>query len=254
MSIPVLRRQGFSLIELLFSMVIGSVILILAATLLGTSSDGYERVSNSVTSDREARAAITQLTSDLASGVYHPCEIIEKSSAAWPLDSLGFLSLQPETAQTGAGHIGDLCTVNYYIHDLTFRGKIIRCLVRGFRESNDTFKALHDEDTPQLFKPQFKLDEPIAFGVVSFSASPKRRDNKGKWLDWVKGDHAGPEVFEIKIVIARRNLIGKLKLPSDWDGSSTTTKKLLGESMQADRNKDLEVYTTTLRFGDHATD
>ena len=40
--------SGFSLIELMFSMAIGSVILILAVTLLGTYGDGYELASGSV--------------------------------------------------------------------------------------------------------------------------------------------------------------------------------------------------------------
>ena len=252
MNCAALRRQGFSLIELMFSMAIGSVILILAATMLGTSSDGYERINCRIASDREARAAISQLSSDLASAVFHPCQTYTKSVAAWPLDSFGFLSLQPKAAQTEAGSIADLCTVNYYIHDLTYSGKTVRCLMRGFRESNETFKALRDGDTPPLFKPQVQLDEPIAFGVVSFTASPKRRNQSGKWLDWAKDDHLAPDSLDIRIIIARRNLIGKLQHPSDWNGGGSTTEKLLGDPSQADRNKDLEVYTTTLRFGTHA--
>jgi prepilin-type N-terminal cleavage/methylation domain-containing protein len=244
------RSGGFSLIELMFSMAIGSLILILAATLLGTSGDGYERISGSVASDREARAVIAQLSTDLATAVFHKGGVIENSTAAWPADRLGFLSLQPESAQTEAGRIGDLCTVNYYLHDLTLSGKTVRCLMRGFRESNDTFKALREEDTTSLFEQKPNLDEPIAFGVVSFEAHPKLRDREGKWIEWVKNDDVGPEALEIKIVIARRNLTGKLKLPADWKGDSPTGN-LLGEAAKADRNKDLQVYATTLRFGNY---
>lgn len=246
------RHRGFSLIELMFSMAIGSIILILAATMLGSSGDGYERIGGSVASEREARALITQLASDLSTATFHKDEVIEKSSAAWPVDRLGFLSLQPAQAQTQAGRIGDLCAVNYYIKDLAIGGKVVRCLMRGFRESKDTFKALRDDKVAPLFDPQADLDEPVAFGVISFEASPKTRDASGNWIDWVKNDATGPESLDIKLVIARRDLAAKLKLPADWDGAGSAGN-LLGDPSKPDRNKNLEIYGTTLRFGNHAT-
>ena len=247
------RHRGFSLIELMFSMAIGSVLLILAATMLGSSGDGYERIGGNVASEREARALITQLAADLSTARFHKDEVIEKSSAAWPADRLGFLSLQPAQAQSETGRIGDLCAVNYYLEDLTISGKTVRCLMRGFRESKDTFTALRDDKVATLFTPQPKLDEPVAFGVVSFEARPKTRDASGKWIDWVKNakTSSGPDALDIKLVLARRDLTGRLKLPADWDGTGGAGD-LLGPATQADRNKNLEVYATTLRFGNHA--
>lgn len=247
------RHRGFSLIELMFSMAIGSVILILAATMLGSSGDGYERIGGNVASEREARALITQLAADLSTARYHKDGVIEKSSAAWPVDRLGFLSLQPAQAQTTANRIGDLCAVNYYLDDLTIGGKTVRCLMRGFRESKDTFDALRDDKVATLFAPQANLDEPVAFGVVSFEARPKTRDASGKWIDWVKNatTNTGPEALDIKLVLARRDLTGRLKQSADWDGTGGAGD-LLGPANKADANKDLEVYGTILRFGNHA--
>ena len=244
------KNRGFSLIELMFSMAIGSVILILAAAMLGSSGDGYERVGGSVASEREARALFTQLAADLSTATYHKDGVIGKSATAWPVDRLGFLTLQPAQAQAEAGRIGDLCAVNYTVKDLDIGGKKVRCLMRGFRESNDTFKALRAQSVASLFAAQ-DADEPVAFGVISFQARPKSRDAGGKWIDWVKNETAGPEAFEIKLVIARRDLAGKLKQPGDWDGTGSNSK-LIGNASEADRNKDLEVYATTLRFGNHA--
>jgi prepilin-type N-terminal cleavage/methylation domain-containing protein len=244
------RHRGFSLIELMFSMAIGSIILILAVTMLGSSGDGYERVGGSVASEREARALITQLASDLSTAKFHKDSVIEKSTESWPTDRLGFLSLQPAAAQTTSGRIGDLCAVNYYIKDEQIGGKTVRCLMRGFRESNDTFQALKSGQLDPLFQQQTNLDEPIAFGVVAFEARPRSRDATGQWIDWVKNDVTGPEAIDIKLVIARRELAGKLKSTGDWNGTGTTN--LLGNPTQADRNKDLEVYSTSLRFGNHA--
>jgi prepilin-type N-terminal cleavage/methylation domain-containing protein len=136
------KSPGFTLVELLSSMVIGSIILLAAASLLGSSGDGYERVGGGVATEREARALVTQLTSDLATARFHKDGVIEASTKSWPDDRLGFLSLQPVQAQSDNGRIGDLCAVHYYIDDITIGGKTVRCLMRGFRESVETFKAL----------------------------------------------------------------------------------------------------------------
>ncbi len=258
------HNRGFSLIELMFSMAIGSIILILAATMLGSSGEGYERVGGSVATEREARALVTQLASDLATAQFHKDTLIENSTASWPADKLGFLSLQPAAAQTDEGRIGDLCAVNYYIKDLPIGGKTIRCLMRGFRESNDTFSALKADTVGTLFAekasdPLIAADEPIAFGVVSFEARPRSRNATGEWIDWEKSDSTtgkinttGPEALDVKLVLARRELSGKFKTPADWNGTGAAGN-LLGQPSEADRNKNLEVYATTLRFGNHAT-
>ena len=242
--------RGFSLIELMCSMTIGSVILLAAAALLGSSGDGYERVGGGVAGEREGRAAVSQIASDLASARFHPNGVLEKSTAAWPADRLGFLSLQPPQAQSDAGRIGDLCAVSYYIKDLAVGGKTIRCLMRGFRESADTFKALGDNQVAALFTERNNIDEPIAFGVVAFEARPKSRDASGKWIDWIENDITGPEALDVRLTVARRDLAAKLKLPDDWDGAGTTGH-LLGKAAGADRHAKLEVYATLIRYGNH---
>ena len=153
------RGRGFTLIELMFSMAIGSIILILAVTMLSSSGDGYERVGGSVASEREARALMTQLAADLSTAKFHENTLMEKSSAMWPADRIGFLSLQPAAAQTDAGRIGDLCAVNYYIKDLTIGGKTVRCLMRGFRESGTIKKTPDQEEIeiPGVFDALLKL-------------------------------------------------------------------------------------------------
>jgi prepilin-type N-terminal cleavage/methylation domain-containing protein len=246
MTPPQPQPRGFTLIELMCSMAIGSVILLLAATMLGSSGDGYERIGGSVASESEARALISQLTSDLSTARFHQDGVIGKSTAAWPLDRIGFLSLQPAQAQTDVGRIGDLCAVNYYLKDLSVGGKTVRCLMRGFRESAATFKAITDDRIPTLFDARDNLDEPVAFGVVSFEARPKSRNASGKWEDWDKASGSIPGALDVRIVIARRDLAGRLRQPGDWDSSV-----LLGEPAESGLNKDLEVYSTLIRFGNH---
>lgn len=243
---PSRQNRGFSLIELMFSMAIGALVLLLAASMLGASGDSYERIGGSVGADREARALITQLTSDLATGQFHKDQVSEPNSGSWGGDRLGILSLQPGMAQADEGRVGDLCAVNYYLKDLTVSGKTTRCLMRGFRSSNETFTAMRNGSLAPLFTESVANDEPVAFGVVLFEARPKSRDTVGKWMDWVKNDITGPEAYEVKLIVARRNLSQKLKKPADWTGS------LLGSVSDADRNKDLERYSAIVRFGNHA--
>lgn len=251
------RSRGFTLIELMCSMAIGMVILLAAAAMLGSSGDGYDRIGGSVASEREARALITQLATDLKTARFHKDEVIETASATWPRHRLGFLTLQPSQAQTKEGRIGDLCSVRYYVRDLAIGGRKVRCLMRGFNESDETFKALRNErvgplfDEPDSADPE-NPDEPVAFGVVSFEARPKTRNAEGKWIDWVKNDTTPPDGLEVKLVIARRDLASKLKESSDWDGTGSAGK-LLGKPDKADENKNLEIYGTILRFGNHAT-
>lgn len=241
-----LRPRGFTLIELMCSMAIGTIILLAAASLLGSSGDGYERVGGGVAAEREARAAVTQLTADLATAMFHKDGIFEKSSATWPSDRIGFLSLQPSQAQTDAKRIGDLCAVNYYLDDLTIDGKKVRCLMRGFRESSETFTALKNSAVPGLFTALEKIDEPVAFGVVSFEARPMTRDAAGKWIDWVSTEVTGPLALDTRLVLARRSLSARLTRPEDWDASG-----LLGNPAAAASHKDLEIYGAMIRFGNH---
>jgi prepilin-type N-terminal cleavage/methylation domain-containing protein len=246
------KYPGFTLIELMFSMTIGSIILLLAATVLGSSGDGYERIGGSVACEREARALFSQLTTDLATARFHKDNVIQQNSHAWSSDRLGLFSLQPSQAQSEAGRVGDLCTVNYYLKDLTIGGKTVRCLMRGFRESLETFEGLRNGSVAPLFEENTELDEPVVFGVVSFEARPKSRSAQGLWHDWVQNDVTGPEALDIKLVLAHRDLSAQLKTASDWDGQGPAASRLIGKSEDADRKKGLEIYETPLKFGHDA--
>ena len=244
------RPAGFTLLELMCSMAIGSVLLFAAAAVLGSYGAGYERIGGEVASEREARAAMTQLAADLSSARFHADGVWETPAVRWPLSRVGFFTLQPGQAQSVAGGIGDLCAVCYYASDLPFNGKTVRCLLRGCRESQDTFKALEAGEVDSLFAARSLHDEPVALGVVEFDAQPRSRDPAGRWIAWVENDSTGPEAIEIRLVLARRDLAGKLKLPEDWNGAGIAGK-LLGEPAAAECNPGLDVYETLIRFGSH---
>lgn len=240
--------SGFTLIELMCAMAVGAVALLAAAFLLGSSGESYERASGGVAAGCEARAVIAQLGSDLSTARYHKDGVIEQSGASWPADRLGFLSMQPDAAQTDEGRIGDLCAVSYYIKDIGMGASTVRCLMRGFRDSRETFAALVTRDVASLFTERPGIDEPVAFGVVSFQAQPKVRDAAGRWLDLTNNWPSGPQAIDVRLVIARRGLAAKLKTSADWDGAGTNGK-WLGPPGDAELNKDLEIFGMSLPYG-----
>lgn len=240
--------RGFSLVELMASMAIGSIVLLSAAVVLESSGESYAHIRGDVETEREARFFMTQLTSDLSTATFHRDGVLEKSSAIWPVDRLGFLCLFSNQAQSPDGRVGDLCAVHYYIKDLSIGGKSVRCLMRGFRESRVAFRALADREVSALFEQQSDIDEPIVFGVVAFEARPKSRAESGLWEDWVKNDECGPEAIEVSLILVRRDLVSKLKLPSDWDGAGAIAK-VLGSPGDISSNANLGRYATMMRFG-----
>jgi prepilin-type N-terminal cleavage/methylation domain-containing protein len=240
MTVPRQSRPGFTLIEVMLAMAIGTAVILLAISMLGRGQEDYERIGGGVGAEREARAVLTQLTADLQSARFHEDLVFETSTAAWPKDRLGILSLQAAEAQSTAGQLGDLCAVHYYLKDLLIEGKAVRCLMRGFRDSNETFTALHQAEAAALFSPA-ERDEPIAFGVIAFSARPKTRDAEGAWQDWVKSPTVPPDALDLRLVIARRELAARLTTSAAWDGGGT--------GAQAFTSRYLETYSTLVRFG-----
>jgi hypothetical protein len=241
---------------MMVSMAVGSMVLLGAVTILGSTGDGYERVSGGVIAEREARALLGQLKADLASASFHKDMLVAKGTEEWPLGKLGFLTLQPDDAQLEENRLGDLCAVRYYIKDETVGGKSVRCLMRGFVESNETFKKLRNDDVGSLFDTSSEggdnIDEAIAFGVVSFEAIPKTRDASGKLTEWLPNDTTPPDQMTIRLVIARRELMAKLTDGVAWSGKGPIAS-LMGRPSDASRNKNLQVYETTVRFGYHET-
>lgn len=236
--------RGFTLIELMVAMTIGMIVLLTAIAMLGRGGDEYERIGGNVGSAREARAVLTQLSEDLRAT---NDALFEKNTAVWPATRLGLFTLQAPEAQSAAGRLGDLCVVQYYLKDLTIGGKTVRCLMRGFRESKETFAALRSGQTASLLVPG-ERDEPLAFGVLSFEARPKVRGPDGGWVDCEPEAARAPEAVEVRLILVRRELAAKLASPGAWDGGGATAR-LLGTAADAAGNRNLEVVTAVIRCG-----
>jgi prepilin-type N-terminal cleavage/methylation domain-containing protein len=247
MTRPPRHRGGFTLLELLVTMSIGAVLLLVAATMLGRAGDSYSQGSGSVAAEREARAVLTQMGDDFAKAVWHQDTIFEAGGEGWKRARTGFLSLQPEDAQSDDGRSGDLCAVHYYVKDIQVGPSTVRCLMRGFRESGEVFPALKAGSLTPMFAEE-DTDEPVAFGVLAFEATPLTRElGTGNLIDWTQTGNpvtTGPDFLRLRLVVARRELLGKLATSSDWDSNP-----LRGDPLKASENRNLEVYEVLQRFG-----
>ena len=258
--------SGFTLVELMAAMAVGAVVLLMAAELLGRVGADYGRISGGVGTEREVRAALGQIQSDASMAVPLAGQQFDTRSQQgdWPSHRLGFLCLQPSEAQSDAGRIGDLCAVHYYLKDLKVGGQTVRCLMRGFRESQETFAALRNGGNLNSLFAETDRDEPIAFGVLGFEAWPMKRSTKGTWLPWEPRKTSGnataaesnptasptpdtPEALRLRLVIATRETMGKLQTPEDWDARGPSAH-LLGTPAKAETNPNLRVAERLVPF------
>jgi len=230
-------KAGFTLVELLVSMSIGTLVLLLAVTALRSTGDGYGRSTGGIAAEREARALLNQLGEDLSKALRGREMRFEEGGDRWRRDEIGFLCLQPRDAQAREEAIGDLCAVVYRVADVPLGDGVLRCLVRGFRGSRETFEALEAGNLASLYAERPE-DEPIAYGVVEFEAEPLVREEGGGWRTWeADPEWTGPEAVRLRLVVARRQLLDKLSDAGGWESSP-----LLGDPEEVDRNRDLEVY------------
>ncbi|MEM1084398.1 MAG: prepilin-type N-terminal cleavage/methylation domain-containing protein [Verrucomicrobiota bacterium] len=242
-----MRRNGFTLIEMLASTGIGSVVLLVGVLALSNTGDEYGRSTDGVAAEREARAILTLVAEDMSKAAGRRLEF-EEADDGWRRDQLGFTCLQPKDAQAENEAIGDLCLVSYYVKDLEIGRETVRCLMRGFRGSEEVFAALKTDQLDPLFDER-NVDEPVAFGVISFEVEPLVRQQGGGFEAWdepAEGEIEAemPDVVRLKLVVARRELAAKLREGDDWDNSP-----LIGEPQDAERNDLLEVYEIIHPFG-----
>lgn len=237
-------RHGFSLIEIVAALAIGSLILLGAASLLGWSGELYQRGTGGISAEREARAALSIISENLANAVWHPSTVFERTGEGWALDRIGFLSLQPSDAQSPGGRAADVCAIHYYIDDRLIGGRIVRCLMRGFRESAEVLRILETDEIASLFEPR-EQDEPLAFGIVAFGAEPQQRDPVTRRREkWMPEGGLPVDAVALSLVVARPELTRLLTTGEDW---STSTH--LGDPSKPEENRRLETFRLVQRFG-----
>jgi len=209
------RMSGFTLLELLVSMALGSIILLTAATMLGEAGDSYGHVTRGIHAEREARAALSRISADVRAAL--------DQQGALRLDSggkIGFLTTLPGSAQNKTLRIGDLCAVVYQLKDLESDNRIVRCLTRTVHESSETYRAIKEGNVGEILSRADEDAEPLAIGVMKCSFMPKTRRSDGTWEEWKESSEHMPDSIEIKITVANREESKRWTQARDWDEPS----------------------------------
>ncbi|MFT4176885.1 MAG: prepilin-type N-terminal cleavage/methylation domain-containing protein [Luteolibacter sp.] len=242
------KSRGFTLVELMAAMAVSAVVLLGAAMLLSETLDHHERTSNRVSVHENARIGWNQLRADLEASVSHREAVFECPDTDWPRARLGMFRLLTDEMQQEEQRVADLGAVHYYLEDLTLQGKTVRCLMRGVRGSVDTFSALKEGETAELFVKRPVFDEPVMIGVMSFWVEPKRW--LSGWVGWTRENESLPEALEVRVVAVSPRLAARLGNPADWNGEGRFLK-MLGRPEDAASNPDFEVFSAIFPLGGH---
>ncbi|MFT3989815.1 MAG: prepilin-type N-terminal cleavage/methylation domain-containing protein [Luteolibacter sp.] len=241
-----LKHNAFTLIELMAAMAVSCVVLLGASALLGRALDHYSQTTSRIETSESARIGWSQIRADLESARFLQGAVFENPGADRPQGRLGIFRLIKDASQRETQRIADLGAVHYYLADQTMNGRVVRCLMRGTRESADTFDALESDEMESLFARREQMDEPVVTGVSSFEVKPKRW-SRG-WVDWNADDSFSPEAVELRVVIVKPGIAAQMKTPADWDGSGRF-QEILGGIRDAASNPHLEVFSGLFPFG-----
>lgn len=233
-------KHGFTLVELSCAAALGAVILLLAAAAFSRASETCARTSESIRSEREARVAAQCLADDFSAAMSCVPPWFQNASAGQ--GRAGFFLLLAEEAQRKDARIGDLGAVNYRLADVKEGDRVVRCLLRGVRESPEAFAAMADRRPERCYEPQ-AADEPLARGVVAFEANPVQRDGDG-WKAWNR--EGVPDAVEVLLVLARRESAARWTTPDDWDAAVA--------SLAGDDDLRVETHRFRCRYGNFHED
>lgn len=207
--------HGFTLVELLVAAALSAVLVAGAFAVMQVATTGYQRMTRREVLTGEAQLAIKALRDDFSRVVCREYLSVGVDHAEPGGSSLGMLRLMPRSSQTEAQAIGDLCAVRYYVKDLSFGERTMRCLMRGVSESADTFDALKHGACGELWQPGM-ADEAVAYGVLAFALRPLQRGDDGAWQTWSKEQEGAPEAVEIVLVLASPEWAMRLETREQW--------------------------------------
>lgn len=240
-------QGGFTLAELMVSMSIGSVLLLVILAVVQSGGDGYEKATQRVDANVEARAALTTLADDLSSVRFDGNFVLKDVVGAWSGSELSFLTLKPRTAQDSSLASGDLCFVHYYTAVTRqlegtsgpYSRKLYRRLVSS-RTVMDALKNGGDFEAPDT-DPTRAEDEAVAFNVVQFLVKAKLETEEGEVIDWKRLDDE-PDFLEITLRVTDNRTAALFPEQGDWDASHELARRMLGSEAEPETGQRLRNY------------
>lgn len=215
--------KGFTLLELLVSMAIGSGIMLLLLTLMSDSSDTYSSALRTIAQRVEGRSGLHLLRRDIA-GQLGGREILYEQGTlgqTWACDEFGFFTVKTAESQGDPNALGDVCFVRYYVAENdVFADGFSRKLYRQFLTSDMAKEVLEQGIANGAPAVDPSVDEVVAVNVAHFSVSLwTRPDSSSAWEKWTAASPTAPLRADISLVIANSKTARRLNSSEDWDSS-----------------------------------
>lgn len=245
-------ENGFSLLEVLVSTVIGTAIILMMATAMRLGSDGFNEATRRVDSLVEARAALGVMADDVATMVGNGREDFGWQENDERFHEVWFLTLKPIEAQDPERAVGDVCLVHYFtavtqdapVEDAAFSRK----LYRRFVSSGDLLQRL---STGRLSPPEADPSraEAVAFNVTRFVAQPLARTTSvGPLVEWEQ-DNGLPISLGIDFQVVDGDTAALLRNEEDWNLTSDLARTLVLEDTDTDESNKGRDFQLNLEIG-----
>lgn len=216
--------RAFTLIELLVSMGITAVLLILLATIVTHTTEGYAMSQRSVNQLSQTRALLQLLESELSIRLPDTplMSLPDDGNIILVSDKLVFVRMLPDDERQ-SGSEGDIATSCYYVRFIENADK--QNIPRLFRkilnpsETQELIEAGSDSKFPEVDPTK---DEPVIDGVLSFNVNPMYLDPEtGSPKPWSHAVDHEPTYLEILIRTIDESMTRRISHPTEWHRVAT---------------------------------
>ncbi|MEM9080101.1 MAG: prepilin-type N-terminal cleavage/methylation domain-containing protein [Verrucomicrobiota bacterium] len=240
------RPAGFTLVEVLVAMGVGTTVLLVMMTVMSMGTQGYQEATRRIDAMVEARSALSVLADDVSTLVGTSDDEFGWEEDDERFHQIWFLTIKPEDAQDAENAIGDVCLVHYFtavtpdapIEDAVYSRK----LYRRFWSSGEVIDRLFSGNLPSM-SPNPELAEAIAFNVTRFVAQPLMSSpQNGRMIEWSAGNGT-PESLGLNLQVIDSDTAALFREESDWDLTGDLARQLIDDDdeRESQRGRDFRV-------------
>lgn len=216
--------KAFTLIELLVTMAISAVLLIVLATLIIQTTDGYAMSQRSVNHLSQSRAFIQLFDSEMSLRL-NETPLIHLVSPDTNSDRIAFVRTRPNDEQDSEAP-GDLATSCYYMAFVENADqKPVPKLFRKILDPAETQAFIESGDDAEFPETDPYRDEPVIEMILSFQAMPMYLNPvTGKEEPWDQSIKHAPSHIKLSIRTIDESFSRRIEHPSEWSRIAASPK------------------------------